>query len=199
MPVTPVRAWARRSRQALGAALVVLAFVPIYRLMDTSQDAPHRRVSVEVAEVTLQLAWWGTIVTLLLAWLLARMLPSKPVRDAGRAFMTWLSKPSATVYAATLSGIARVEETKYDGHVMIKSNPTNASRATRTFGVRRSILGRNAIAIGAVLVMSACASRASAPSPFKSQTRGASTTSGSTARGAGMCPPVRFITAFFAV
>jgi hypothetical protein len=59
-------AWARRSRQALGAVLIVLAFVPIYRLMDTSLDAPHRRVSVEVAEVTLQLAWWGTIVTLLL-------------------------------------------------------------------------------------------------------------------------------------
>ena len=35
-----------------GAVLIVLAFVPIYRLMDTSTDAPHRRVSVEVAEVT---------------------------------------------------------------------------------------------------------------------------------------------------
>jgi hypothetical protein len=69
---------------------MVLAFVPIYRLMDTSADAPHRRVSVEVAEVTLQLAWWGTFVTLLLAWLLARLLPSRPIREAGRVVATWL-------------------------------------------------------------------------------------------------------------
>ena len=34
--------------------MMLLAFVPIYRLMDTSADAPHRRISVEVAEVTLQ-------------------------------------------------------------------------------------------------------------------------------------------------
>ena len=51
--------------------------------MDTSVDAPHRRVSVEVAEVTLQLAWWGTIVTLLLAWLFTRILPSSPIRELG--------------------------------------------------------------------------------------------------------------------
>ena len=68
--------WIQRSRQALGAALILFAFVPIYRLMDTSSDAPHREVSVEVAEVTLQLAWWGSIVTVLLAWLCARLLPS---------------------------------------------------------------------------------------------------------------------------
>jgi hypothetical protein len=103
MPTTRGREWVWRSRQALGALLIVLAFVPIYRLMDTSVDAPHRRVSVEVAEVTLQLAWWGTIVTLLLAWLLARILPTARVREARRAFATWLSKPSATLYAVTLS------------------------------------------------------------------------------------------------
>ena len=106
MPATLVRAWVRRSRQALGAVLIVFAFVPIYRLMDTSADAPHRRVSVEVAEVTLQLAWWGTIVILLLAWLFARILPSRPVREAGRVLVTWLSKPSATIYALALSGLS---------------------------------------------------------------------------------------------
>ena len=100
------RASVRRSRRALGAVLMVLAFVPIYRLMDTSVDAPHRRVSVEVAEVTLQLAWWGTTVTLLLAWLFARLLPSSPIREIGRALVTWLSKPSAAVYAITLSGLS---------------------------------------------------------------------------------------------
>ena len=99
-------AWARRSRQALGGVLIALAFVPIYRLMDTSIDAPHRRVSVEVAEVTLQLAWWGTIVTLLLAWLFARMVPGTAVRRLGSTLLTWLSKPSAAIYALTLSGLS---------------------------------------------------------------------------------------------
>ena len=105
---TPARGhgWVRRLRQALGAVLIVLAFVPIYRLLDTSVDAPHRRVGVEVAEVTLQLAWWGTIVTLLLAWLLARILPTRPLREAGRVSVIWLSKPSATIYAVTLSGLS---------------------------------------------------------------------------------------------
>ena len=106
VPAPPPRASLRRFRQALGAVLIVLAFVPIYRLMDTSVDAPHRRVSVEVAEVTLQLAWWGTIVTLLVAWLLARLLPSAPIREIGRALVTWLSKPSAAIYAVALAAVA---------------------------------------------------------------------------------------------
>ena len=100
------RAWARRSRQFLGAVLIVLAFVPIYRLMDTSLEAPHRRVSFEVAEVTLQLAWWGSIVTLLLALLFARILPGRAIRKTGRAFVEWLSKPSAAIYALILSGLS---------------------------------------------------------------------------------------------
>ena len=105
-PAAPVRAWVRRSRQALGAFLILLAFVPFYRLMDTSIDAPHRGVSVDVGEVIPQLAWWGTVVTLLLAWLFARILPGRAIRKMGRAFGTWLSKPSATIYAVTLSGIS---------------------------------------------------------------------------------------------
>jgi len=62
-PLAHGRKWVLRFRQGLGAILIVLAFVPVYRLMDTSADAPHREVSVDVAEVTLQLAWWDTIVT----------------------------------------------------------------------------------------------------------------------------------------
>ena len=107
-PVARARAvaWARKSRKALGAVLIVLAFVPIYRLMDTSGDAPHRRVSVEVAEVTLQLAWWGTIVILLLAFLFALILPGEGVRKRGGAFVAWLSKPSSAIYALILAGLS---------------------------------------------------------------------------------------------
>ncbi len=40
VPAAPARASLGRLRQALSAVLIVLAFVPIYRLMDTSVDAP---------------------------------------------------------------------------------------------------------------------------------------------------------------
>ena len=106
MPATPGRVWILRSRQALGAFLIFLAFVPMYRLMDTSIDAPHRGISVDVGEVIPQLAWWGTVVTLLMAGLFARIIPGAAIRKMGRAFGTWLSKPSATIYALTLSGIS---------------------------------------------------------------------------------------------
>ena len=95
-----------KPHQALGAVLIVLAFVPIYRLMDPSGAAPHQRVSVDVAEVTLQLAWWGTTVTLLLAWLFARILPGSAIRKLGRGFVAWLSKPSTATYALMLSGLS---------------------------------------------------------------------------------------------
>ena len=55
--------------------------------------------------MTLQLAWWGTIVTVLVAWLLARLLPTRPIREIGRTLVTWLSKPSAAIYAVALAGI----------------------------------------------------------------------------------------------
>ena len=74
----------RRGQQVLGLGILLFAFAPLYRVMDTSAEAPHREVSVEVAEVTLQLAWWGTIVTVLLAWTLARLFrPGCHVWSAG--------------------------------------------------------------------------------------------------------------------
>lgn len=74
--------------------------------MDTSSDAPHRRVSVEVAEVTLQLAWWGTIVTVLLAWTLSRIFPPAALRVAGQRFMERLLKPSQAFYALALAALS---------------------------------------------------------------------------------------------
>ena len=114
---------------------MVLTFVPIYRLMDTSADAPHRRVSVEVAEVTLQLAWWGTFVTLLLAWLLARLLPSRPIREAGRVVATWLSKPSATIYAFALS-VLSFGLSLLTGRVLYRGFFTNVDEIASTIHAR---------------------------------------------------------------
>ena len=104
--MTSGRAWARRGRQILGAVTLVLAFAPIYRLMDTSVAAPHRQVSVEVAGVMLQLAWWGTVVTALLSWILARLLPANAVRGLARASVGWLMRPPPSAYALALGAIS---------------------------------------------------------------------------------------------
>ena len=86
--------------------LLVLAFAPIYRLMDASVEAPHRQVSVEVAGVMLQLAWWGTVVTVLLSWILGRLLPASAVRGLARASVGWLMKPPPSAYALALGAIS---------------------------------------------------------------------------------------------
>ena len=99
-------AWARKGRQILGLAILVLAFAPVYRLMDTSVAAPHRQVSVEVAGVTLQLAWWGTVVTVLLSGVMARLLPAHAVRGLAKASVRWLMRPPSSAYALALAAIS---------------------------------------------------------------------------------------------
>jgi len=76
--------------------------------MDTSAEAPHREVSVEVAEVTLELAWWGTLVALMLTWLLARLFSSQLPRWVGDLLLAWIDRPSSGVFAATLASVSGV-------------------------------------------------------------------------------------------
>ncbi len=107
-PETASGGWVVRAQQALGLAILLFAFAPIYRIMDTSAEAPHREVSVEVAEVTLQLAWWGTIVIVLLAWLLARLFSSRIPRIAGNRVLDWIDRPTSGVFALSLGAVAGV-------------------------------------------------------------------------------------------
>lgn len=104
-PASP-RTRARRSLQVLGGVLLVLAFAPLYRLMDTSAEAPHRQVSVEVAELTLQMVVWGTVTTVLLAVLLARLLPSGRVRDLVETGAGRLAALPSRLYAAILACVS---------------------------------------------------------------------------------------------
>jgi len=72
--------------RALGAALLVFALVPIYRRMDTSGGAAYRETAVEVADGALRYGLWGTVVTVLLAVVLALLLRGGMLRAvAGRA------------------------------------------------------------------------------------------------------------------
>lgn len=61
----------------------MFAFLPVYRLLDTSGDAPFRQASVGVAEATLQYAWWGSVLVVLVAVLLAMVAPAVPGRIGG--------------------------------------------------------------------------------------------------------------------
>lgn len=100
--------WDRRrlSRQALGIVILVLAFVPLFRFMDTSVEAPHRQVSAQVADLTLQLAWWGTIVTVLLAWVLARLRSPEPVRRVAEFGVSRLARLPLGVHALMVASIS---------------------------------------------------------------------------------------------
>lgn len=90
--------------RAIGAALLVLSLTPIFRILAPEEDAPQR-VHVSMAEGTLELAWWGSLIVVLLALVLARVLPEVPGR-AWRAARSALSRPSPAVFASLVVVVA---------------------------------------------------------------------------------------------
>lgn len=81
-----------------GGLLLVLAFLPIYRVLDTTGEAPFRQASVDIANVTLELVWWGSLVTILLAGLLAHLVGDLP-RVWGRWFLARIEAVPLPYYA----------------------------------------------------------------------------------------------------
>lgn len=90
--------------RTIGAALLVLSLTPIFRILAPEEDAPVR-ANLSMAEGSLELTWWGSLVVLLMALVLARLLPEVPGR-AGRAAGAALSRPSPTVFAASIVVVA---------------------------------------------------------------------------------------------
>jgi hypothetical protein len=66
-------------RRSIGAALIVFSLVPIYRILEVSDDTPHRLASVELAEATLEYVLWGLFVAVLTGTVLAFVVPPKRV------------------------------------------------------------------------------------------------------------------------
>jgi len=93
--------------RGLGASLLILGLFPIYRALDTSGDAPFRTASVEIAEVTLQLAWWGSLFVFLVAVLLALFFSDGLVRF-GKALGEQLCRPGLSLFAASVGFLALV-------------------------------------------------------------------------------------------
>ena len=103
-----VGSWPRLGRwglRSLGIVLILLAFTPAFRLLDSPGEAPFRQTSVAVAEATLQFAWWGTILTLLTAALLALLLPTDRLRTITQRFAAALCRPSRGVWAGVLAAV----------------------------------------------------------------------------------------------
>ncbi|HET9949046.1 MAG TPA: hypothetical protein VFQ22_09005, partial [Longimicrobiales bacterium] len=96
----------RAGLRLLGAALLVLAFAPLYRVMDLSAESPFREVSVRVADATLQVVWWGTLVTVLLAAVLAVLVPAGRLRAAASAAAERVARPPRPLFALAAGAIA---------------------------------------------------------------------------------------------
>jgi len=92
--------------QALGAVLLVLAFAPVYRLMETSGEARYREIAVDVSDAALQYGVWGTVVTLLFAFVLAVLLPTERLRAAAATAASRLVAIPAWAFALTLAFVA---------------------------------------------------------------------------------------------
>lgn len=96
-------------RRGVGAVLLALAFLPLYRALGLTIDgSPFREGSVAAGELNLSLAWWGTLVTLLIGGLLARFVPSDGVRNLLRRGGAKLTRPALPLFGlgtALLAGV----------------------------------------------------------------------------------------------
>ncbi|MBT8397495.1 MAG: hypothetical protein KJN92_11035, partial [Gemmatimonadetes bacterium] len=95
----------RPLERGLGAALLIFGLLPVYRALDTSGDAPFRQASVQVAETTLQYAWWGSFFVVLMAVLLAFFFSDALIRLA-RNMVRGLCRPGLPLFAALVGLLA---------------------------------------------------------------------------------------------
>jgi len=107
----------------LGAALVTVAVVPIFRAMPVDPEAPVRAAVLTQASFTLQYALWGTIVVLVTAYLLARIAPDIP-RTVGAHLGRWLVQTRATTFAG-LAGMLAFTAALGVSHILFDGLFTN--------------------------------------------------------------------------
>ncbi|MEE8146966.1 MAG: hypothetical protein V3T24_05135 [Longimicrobiales bacterium] len=94
------------ARRLLGASLLALAFLPIFRVLDTTGEAPFRQASVEIAEVTVQLAWWGTLSAVLVGALLATLFKGGVAQRLCARAGALLSAPRLPSFALAVAILA---------------------------------------------------------------------------------------------
>jgi hypothetical protein len=95
----------RGLERGLGGSLLVLGLLPVYRVLDTGGDAPFREASVGLAEATLEYAWWGSLLVVLVAAVLAVLFPHGAIRF-GRGLGERLRRPGLPLFAASVGLLA---------------------------------------------------------------------------------------------
>jgi len=82
-----------------------MTLLPVFRVLDVGGEAPFRQAYLRMAESTIQLAWWGSFLVLLLAGLLTVLWGGGGVRT-GRVASEWVQKPSLPVFSAAVGVLA---------------------------------------------------------------------------------------------
>ena len=94
------------ARRVLGALVLALSFLPVFRVLDSDSEAPFRIANIEIAEVTLLLAWWGTLSTVLVGVVMAALFKGGPVRRLTEKAGRLLCTPKLPVFAIAVSLLA---------------------------------------------------------------------------------------------
>ena len=93
-------------RRMAGAALLVAAYAPLHRLLDTDATGPAGAATLAAAEAAWTLGLSGTVIVLAFAWVFTRMVPAGT--DGDERIATWralLERPRPVVFAS-LMGLA---------------------------------------------------------------------------------------------
>jgi hypothetical protein len=91
--------------KALGALLILFALAPAYQLTGISGGGPTQAAYTRTAEATLQLAWWGSLVVVLLSIILSFLFKDAALR-LGRILGQWLAKPRLSLFAVGVGLLA---------------------------------------------------------------------------------------------
>ena len=86
------RLWAVR---VLGIALLSLALLPIYRLLDRPETGRFGSGAVIQADANLATAWWGSVVVLVLGAVLAFLIAGDRLRPSLQRWGRALLEPAA--------------------------------------------------------------------------------------------------------
>ncbi|MCH7562408.1 MAG: hypothetical protein IH968_01180 [Gemmatimonadetes bacterium] len=94
------------ARRGLGVLVLALSFLPVFHVVDSDSEAPFRIANVEIAEVTLRLAWWGTLSTVLVGVVMATLFKGGPVRRLTEKAGRLLCTPKLPVFTVAVSLLA---------------------------------------------------------------------------------------------
>lgn len=89
----------RGTRRAVGAGIVALATLPVYRLLASPETGLAGAATVRAADVAYAFAWTGTLVIVLVSVLSARLLPEPAIERALTSVRKLLERATPAAFA----------------------------------------------------------------------------------------------------